>query len=505
MKRCIVIFALCLISFGLAAMDDTTSDYTFQVGSEFQPLVLIPQFEVESRSFMYMRPAYDHLSMREQAWWRFDYPRDRCINGTIQAIGFFQDSLHKTPCHGHNRFARYFLPYGKDEPLMAGDNTPYACIRDLRAEWFNLPSTFSGSLTLNPSQFQAGFLLQYNQDLNTLFNSSFFDQSYLSITVPFIHVKNNLHLEQHHVQNPGPDRGGLPQDILQAFNQPAWHFDKIDGPQTKNHFSYLKLTMNRIFMNMDNYQFAYYSGVVIPTAPKPNPEFLFNAYVGNGQHFGLNAGVALNINLSNLQDCGLWSFFLDLDGTFLVKNKQHRTVDLRNKPWSRFLLFNRECDPLGTNIPGVNVLTIRTLVHSFGIFDFATGFRYSTDWYELEAGYNVWGHDHERLNFVDPFPAHIGIASPIPDASGNPQTASTSTIAQLGAPDPVFVPIKQTDLNLHSASAGSSLNQKFHAALSIYKDNDIAPFAGIGMFVDWAHKNSPLPAWGAWAKLGCSF
>lgn len=487
MKRCIIIVALCSIVLISKA--------------EFQPIYAEPQ-EVFGRSFMYMRPAYEHVAMSEQLWHNIAYPVDGKTNSSIQTALFIQKSIGKNP--NTNRFARYFLINDKNKLLMAGDDTPSNIFykRDLRAEWFNLPADFSGQLTMNPSQLQTGFLIEFNQDLCKLFNSSFFENCYLSAILPFVHVENNLHLQQSNIHNPGT---GNPRDILQAFNQPAWHYDRIDGQQTTDHFAELRVCMYRVFMDEDNYQFAYYTGVVIPTAPKPNPEFLFNAYAGNGQHFGLNGGVDMQISLSDCSEPCLWSLFLNLDATFLVKNKQHRTVDLKRRPWSRFLLFNTENDPIESNIPGVNVLTIKTLIRSYGIFDFSTGFRYQTDWLECEVGYNVWGHDQERVEFIEPFITNKGIAYPLLNDQGLPQSASTSTISTLGDPDPIFVTLKESDLDLRSAATGSALNQKFHVAGGMHHEGRISTFMGAGAFVDWAHKNSPLSSWGGWLKFGCSF
>lgn len=498
MKRSIIILILySLIYF-----------FTMQCADPFAPItvhnVTAGPHQVFGRSFMFTRPAYEHLSMREHLWHMFEYPAERDFCHAIQTTLFMQKSFDKDP--RKSRTSRYFLINGKNVLLMAGDDAPPALRdkRDLRAEWFNLPSNFSGELNVNPQQFQAGFFVEYVHDLEELFGSTFFCNSFFSMLVTFVHVENNLNLCQFNIRNPGTTASG-PHDIIEAFKQPNWLFDRIDGERVTNRFAELRLRMSRLFFDEANFQLAYYTCLVIPTTPEPNPAYLFNAYAGNGQHVGLNGGVLMQISLSPSGDPVMWSWFINLDGTFLVRNKQLRTFDLRGKPWSRFLLFNTENDPAWSNLPGVNVLTIKSVVRPFGMFDFSTGIRCKTDCFELECGYNVWGHDQERVELNQPFVTDKGIAAPFgPDEA--PKTASESTIFNLAPADPVFVPIRESDIDLHSAAAGSALNHKVHVAGGlIHETVCLASFIGAGGFVDFAQKNAALDSWGVWFKFGCSF
>src|SRR5260221_8781264 len=154
--------------------------------------------ETFAHSFMFTRPAYYNLSMIQTLWHDFFLNKQGNALASIQVIAFHQQSKED------NDTKRYFLPRPalrsfsevgscSTEVLIAGDDVEQDFfIRDVRAEWLNLPRTFRGILTINPKQQQSGALIQYNQDFKKFFCSNLFNNAWFTISIPFVHVQNEF-------------------------------------------------------------------------------------------------------------------------------------------------------------------------------------------------------------------------------------------------------------------------------------------------------------------------
>src|SRR5690606_27076798 len=170
-----------------------------------------------SRSFMFSKSGYYNIVTEQALWHDIVYNKKGHVRGGLQFIPFFQRSIDL------NRSARYFLFDHKTELVVAGDatnnrNTLNIPLRDIRAEWLNLPSDFQGTLSINPRQQQFGVILEYSQDLKRWVDVPFIRDMYISIIMPVASVSNDLNLTQSQISNEGET---FPQNIIQAFNQPS--------------------------------------------------------------------------------------------------------------------------------------------------------------------------------------------------------------------------------------------------------------------------------------------
>ncbi len=482
------------------------------IGSSFIA-VARPQ-EVFSRSYMFTRPASYNLAMEQQLWHNFVYDKKGTLRSGIEAIGFYETSWPTA------KAARYFLIDRKNQLSVAGDAvTDKLFTRDIRAEWVGLPNDFSGKLSVCPQQRQAGFTFTYSQDLNKLFDMPFLKDWTFGIELPVIWVENNINFTQCDIVSTGT-QVGFQTDIISAFNQPNWCYGRIPACKQKAaHPAELKFTLGRAFLT-DRFQLASFSELLMPLGNSQDAQYMFSPVVGNGRHWALGGAVLMQLLLNENTDRAAWTFFVNLEGLFLCRNKQWRTYDLQGRPWSRYMLYTRRNSPPGSTIPGVNLLTFHTLVRPFGMADFSTGWRVTTDWCEFELGYDLWGHGGERIHLntppVDsPFNRHcgglneFGIAGAgtiIVDGQEVAASASTSDIARRGPDDPVFITINENDIDLDSATAASALNQKLHFAMGLqHKGEKVGGFAGVGFFFEFPQKNSPLRMWGTWFKIGGTF
>jgi hypothetical protein len=448
-----------------------------------------------SRSFMFTKPAYYNIVAEQALWHDIAYNKRGTLHGGIQVMPFFQRSIDL------NRSARYFLIGGKTELLVSGDavlqNIP---IRDVRAEWLNLPANFQGTLSINPRQQQFGFTIEYNQDLKKWFDVQFARDMYISIIAPVVCTQNNINLTQTNIANPGTT---IPQDIIQAFDQPTWFYGKMTGKKHTTNLAELKILLGTTYESKNYLQVNYNSVLVIPVAKKQNAEFLFDPVVGNNHHMGVGAALNIQALLNRNPERVAFCWFLDLESVILIRNKQYRTFDLRGKPWSRFLQMNKIGAEPTTNVPGVNLLTRRATIKPFNVVDFAMGWRTKTKRAEFEAGWGIWGHGYERIDHLEPFNEIFGIAGNQPG-----KTASRSTIAQQAPNDPndTFVPITLFDVDAQSAANAGALNFRVFMSAGIIslgkKDDGIL---GLGWSIDLPYKNAMLQVWNVWIKLGATF
>ncbi len=458
--------------------------------------------EVFSHSYMFPRPAYDHRPMFLSQWSSIIH--HECANRGFQLIPFFQKSIPM------KKTARYFLPNQKNELLVSGDNNlDERCSRDIRAEWVNLPSNFSGILKIKPEQQQFGFSAVFHQHLSQWFETGIFKNWYISLHIPFVSVENKLGLTQERVKNPN-ETGNGPRDILAAFTQKEWCFGKL-YTDTKSRESIGEITLI-LGSNLhdDNFHFYYETIIGFATGTKSDPAYLFSPFVGNDTHWEFGAALGTEFAINNCTQKYEINFFIDLATRFLFQNKQLRTFDLKGKDWSRFLPMNKKCPGANNqNIPGVNLLTLEVRSKPFNISDFSTGFRLYTGNFHAEIGYNLWAHTKERLRLDEEIREEFGIAG-----TESQKTASSSTIEQRVQTDtdPVvvndaeFVAITKCDINIDSARSARAQNHKIYASAGVtHIGNTCNCMFGFGAFYDVPQKNNPFKLWGIWTKVGATF
>lgn len=472
------------------------------------PMCVGHKQEVYSRSFMLTQPGYQRLAMHNQLWHEIIYNKTGPLYSALQITPFFQRSP------ASSKTDHYFLINGKKQLHILGtvDTSVDLRPRDVRAQWLGLPVNFSANFSLQPEQLQTGVIFEYSQDLINLIPIDLIKDWKVNICMPLLLVENKLNPCQTDIQNQSLT---APHNVIDAFQQPSWHFGKMyTGRRAKSGIAEIKVTLESSYLAEDHFLIGYHSGLIIPACKKQNGEFLFDSVVGYNRHVGIVAGGDFQILLNYNPERFAFCFFIDLESTFLIRNKQKRTFDLRDKPWSRFLLFNRIDGGPNQNIPGVNVLTRECTVRPHNVVEFATGWRFEHPHFTFELGYSIWGHDVEEIaNLSDPFPSNLyGIAALQSDSDPRPITASKSTIAKLSSPDfdaqgnPTFVPINEYDLDFLSPATGSALSHQAHFALGIKnigKKNNA--FIGLGGFIEIPQKNGSFMAKGFWAKFGLGF
>lgn len=456
------------------------------------------------QTFMFTRPAYQQASIQEGLWHSIIYEKKGTWKGAFRLTGIVQISNEFT-----HKVRQYFLLPCREELLIAGDDVPeFFYDRDVRAEWLGLPSNFSGSMTANPHQKQFGFVFEFHQDLCSFTDINFLKEYWIRAAIPLMSVENELKVHTWGQHNLGAE---CPHTIEEALCQSTWHFAKMGCKHTVTEPSELNIRLGKNYLAHDFYQLTYFTGLSIPVAGRQKPEHLFYPFAGYNGHMGVEAGLHVQVPLSRELYPYACSMFFGIDNIFLVRDKQCRTFDLVDKPWSRYMLFSRIHGSPYEKIPGVNVLTRYVRVFPYGLADFSCGFRLRTDHVEIELGYNVWGHGSEKLQPVHHFHEEFGIAGtdPITDpVTGikEASTASKSTISFLAADDTTFVPICESDVDWKSGASRAAINHKVHITIGGLQNGEkFDGLFGMGVYFEFPQRDTALFSWGVWATVGATF
>lgn len=452
-----------------------------------------------AQTFMFTQPVYHNIQATNFLW-RDVIPDNRV---TLRVVPMYQESFNGA------KTAKYFLLNCRSDILIAGDNTTFNTERDVRAEWLELPSTFSGVLSIRPHQKQYGALLSYNQNLYWL-PWEFFANSWVEISMPIIKVVNKINPVQCNSSNTaGPVTG---HEIIDAFNRSSMLFGKI-SPNKQSIFGVgeLRAVFGTTWTTKNDFLLQYYGGIAIPTSKKQIPCTLFNPVIGLNSHTAMVAGVNIELPLQP-ED---WNFhakvYLLADANYLYPNHQLRTLSLFKNQWSQYLMLRRAItQPDGTVIgdttatPAVNVLTQTVRVRANCFANLATGISLDYHGWNLELGYQFWVHTTERLSLCKPncskkpFLFHeYGIAG---TGTGS---ASGSKINTQTPNDPVFVTIKSMDICPRTGASSGAFVQAVQGAFGYTSER--GPFIGVGGFFEKPNTDTALGQWGVWGTLGYGF
>ena len=156
-----------------------------------------------------------------------------------------------------------------------------------------------------------------------------------------------------------------------------------------------------------------------------------------------------------------WSFQADAKLRYLLCGNERRSFDLKNGPWSRYLLVAHVDDP-STPLDGINHFTRNLRVLPGASADVWTALHYVHADFNLEVSWSGYWRDKERVRLTDAWREDIAIFDIAGDARGRAVSASTANISQSdygvnAAPsDRYFTPVTKKDLNLQSAAMPSA-------------------------------------------------
>lgn len=517
--------------------------------------------------------AFQSATFLRDALFRIDAADDRedGFGGAIQVVPFGG----RTTDHGSKELARWF---GYNHKGVCGCPIVFAEARnvdidlssidylvagaDIDVRHFNVRTTtrdFKSSVTFSPRQKFFGVGLDWKQVL--FFNDDNTRRWWFEVAAPIVHIENDMRMcetvdsssgTEAYVATKGLDDSAYVTSVAAAFSQSSWKYGKILSCATgancgsscvtsgsscatcctsdscngmkKTRISdiELKLGYNQSLAACSSLD--TYLGMVLPTGNKAKGEYVFEAIVGNGQHWGIMLGGELGFDLFH-HDCGDFKWFAAADLRYLFHNEQVRSFDLVGKPWSRYqtmfatkdkMLLGAEEDTEENTTSGINLMTRCVKVHPRCQFNFDTSFAWDGEHFVAEAGYGLYARQAERIDpswnegpilaaLVFDHPVTLGGITPLRTMRDSAYSASVLD-KDLAAELYDTFKIKTCDIDWNSASHPAVMSNSLYASLG-YKWGDACypTMLSVGGGWDFAFSNTAMHKWTLFGKLGVSF
>lgn len=505
-------------------------------------------FEATSKTYIAFKPPFQPMDPEFVSGFRsMNHAREDGIGGGFQIAFFGGKTTSKS------NLARYFAPFG-----INAAKTPIIFGADVGVQTFNVLANHFGVLTVNsqdrsnPDQFLSEVTFKPKQTIfgvGLQWRQSFWRNEekgrgwWMSLSFPVVQVKNNMHFHENILNSGG---GVIPQDQLPegiiaypnletAFQQETWEYGKIEmgGSLKKTGVADIDLRFGYEWLQYDPYHLESFVGIVIPTGNRPKAEHLFEPIIGNGGHVGLEWGAVYSMKI---WECEEREAMLTMEHSavnkYLFKREQKRSLDLKYKPWSRYIQLYENLEAAqaaGTTAdafsftPGINILTRDVDVTPGYQFQLNSAFIFDWRGFELEGGFNFFARRAECVELADTFEETAairafggqGFTNPVRDMTGNPFLELT-----INDPDiennrfilPVPVAnysqsiIKAADLDLNSAATPPILAYTIYGNLAyIFDINEWPFFIDAGGSYTFAHENSVADRWTVWGKFGLAF
>lgn len=447
-----------------------------------------------SQLYLAPQPLYHSLAHYHGVWRTAVIEQKGNNKLAVQAVGMYQRSHDH---HDAHRTGAYFLPNGHDTITIASDAANVD--RAVRADWFGLTdATDMYTLHLHPHETQTGALISINKNLNNATPWEIFNNWWLEATIPIVQVKRSLGIKS---TSETTDANNI---ITAISSRPLKAGLFYTGKDKKTGVPCVELWAGSTYRGPADLALTYAFAFDIATEARLNNRKIFQSNLGTRHHHAMVTLFSIDLPLTE-SNMGSANFYAVLYNRFYLSNTQWRTFDLRHKPWSRYLLVQKNGDT-EQPIPAANVLTQKVKVHPGSFADISSGFTFKSSGFQAEIGYNLWAHKTERIVFLHPKTEHkhhtykqYGIAG-----STNTTTASDSTIKKLAANDDDFVTIKDTDIDLRSGAYRGGMTHGIHGAV-YYRPTETCShfFAGVGGAYHHAHTNASLSSWSVWGKIGC--
>ncbi len=517
MKKYLLILFLCLLP-GMVQADD---DCCVISNEELDLSIDCCICKATSHTFFTIRPLYQVGSPEYESLFhdRAQARQDGC-GGALQITPFGSRSTARA------HVATYFTPFCKAE--LTVKETPDAQT-DVIATYFNIATTggnFQSTIRLAPYQTVAGLGLSYKHIFAPTEAGREF---WLGISSPLTRVRNSVgFLEKVTQSGVAPEStaqaraAGVVANMTEAFKQPSWCFGRIDCDEQEGVTRLADITVEVGYrsVNKEAYHIDTHVGALIPTGNRVNGVNVFEPIVGHNKHWGVTFGTNFGIEIWSKEAdmTSIWMEF-NIQSLYLFRNTQTRLVDLKLKPWSRYMrlysditqaqLAASTADPF-LYTPGVNIFAREVFVSPGLHRSYNSALLFNKCGFQAELGYNFFARAAECIGLACPWqqgPALVALR-------GLGLTNSVEMInTNFGALNDTVVAnynqnlIKASDLDLESAAHPATITHTFYAAFGHrWDDRDYPLFAGAGLSYEFARENNlGLDRWTFWAKFGASF
>jgi len=362
----------------------------------------------------------------------------------------FGDSFRKDPlCN------RYVIPI-QGSKIYGRDKTSWF------ADYFYLPATYDGFITFNPTikNFCCNFdlLLELDRIAKGL---------YVRVLMPFVHTNWDLNLCEEMKPSSDPRgyepgyfsqdnyptremvplfsyyaKGDTPAPSPLAANNIIWHplcyARMCQCARKRTGLAEIRADLGLNLLDCTDRHIGVYLQAAAPTGNAAHASYLFDAAIGNGNHWEVGAGISAHWQ-HKIDEYSSLGFHFDACITHLFERTQCRTFELQCKPNSAYMLAAKFANNLpsdedaadatdgqvgsglnniapglpndpaiqatavskqfdGEYSPVANLSTINVRVSVPAQADIVAMVRYTCKETTWDFGYNFWGRSCERIN-----------------------------------------------------------------------------------------------------------
>jgi hypothetical protein len=457
--------------------------------------------------------------------------------GVVAASPFVAKSVRA------NRIAEAF--FGTDVLTISGSQVSNRGEQDFLADYFGLSPAFASTVFVDPSitSFQVAFNGYYHFD-------KWVPGLYTYLKFPVVYTKWDLNLSEEITDNgitvPYPpnymDENAVYAPATSFIQALTGHqvfgdlaepleFSKVCGSQSKKGIADFQWIVGYDFILREHGHVGVNLRMIAPTGSKPDAEFMFEAIVGNGKHWGFGGGFDGHVLLWESNGDREFTMWTSATLSHLFKSKQQRTFDLQcDRFGSRFILlkeFDANKNYTGRMFPGPNILSLQAHVSVSIEFEFLLMFAYTHNGFVFDIGYNGWLRGNERICLAEGLPSNTYALKGIQNVSVAPAllsnaTQSNATLfgnpfadqAVVADPNPPLF-ISTAIIDTSSAESPLAITHKIFTHIGYIWDKEIcSPFVGIGGQIEFEGINTRetrqplkpnLSQWGIWLRGGTGF
>jgi hypothetical protein len=442
---------------------------------------------------------------------------DDKFGGNFQVTGFYKNSTNSEDT------AKYFLINKKSTITLTRtiNPTPNTVTTDdvelgyllhncaVAAQPGNTP--YSANLSLDPKINSYGVRVDYHQDLDMLLKGL-----YLKANLPFAYIETNVNVTASSTTKIPAVVTGAPADqptndallaylngsfanTVLANQQIKLDHAKITGEQSATGIADIDLALGYKFLSKPSYYASLAFALTIPTGNAIKGLYVFEPLYGNGQHLGIGVDMDAQSRAWGDDEHNI-KINLFLKYRYLFKSHETRTLQIKDRPFSRyFLLGSTQSAAL---IPAANVLTQNVDITPGSQLDGILGVTYNNGGVVLDFGYNMYFREGESMDYRGGFnQTYYQIA-----ARSYAASAALFTITGANTDDSVTTPLTIGNLDISGAQAPSQFTNAIYGGLGYYCDEwDIPLMFGLGGKYEFASSNAAIEQWTVYGKIGVGF
>jgi hypothetical protein len=304
---------------------------------------------------------------------------------------------------------------GGNSLLFQGAQVEQRTRGSLLADQFGLPLNFNSSLSIAPR------ITTQTIDFGTELRHSCFPHWYLQVLAPvemtwfLLRQQEYAHVPAQELQTSFPPgyyentgSGSLPPytTIQQALSTSdgfhvlgRWEF----CGRFKCGLANLEGRIGCDFITTQRGHLGSYFLAQVPTGTRLEPEFFFNAVVGNGQYWKVGGGVTGHYQFISSDNDSLIGYFEGNVGT-LFSGKQHRMFDYTGKGClSRYMLQKGAYLSVNYTVTGDELATRQLSATIAAEGEAKIELLYNRNAWQIKGGYNIYGRSAESLR-INPMP-----------------------------------------------------------------------------------------------------